>query len=516
MTSINDVEMSKKEPTEEVSLKEAADGDHGEEPAPVISFPSCRFILTIMSFLFMINLYCMRVNLSIAIVAMVNQTYVQENSEGANLTVTEVPCVVEVVNSTEADDEKLQTDGVFQWGTKLQGFILGSFFYGYICTQFFGGVMAQKFGSKKLLFTAMSVNSVLCLATPIATKYAGAPILITIRILQGIFQGISFPCTHGIISKWAPPLERSKMITFAYAGCQLGTVLANPICGVLAFYSWESVFYLFGGLSAVYSIAFYFLIFDDPSLHPRIQQSEKYYIQKALGDKKAKAIPLSMLPWKAIFTSVRVYATMAAHFANNWGFYTMLTCLPIFFSKVLQFDIKSNGAIAALPYLASWVLMVSSGYMADKLISKNTLSTTKVRKLAIIIGLLGPAVFFVLTGYIDCNKTLAVLCIICAVGLSGVSWAGWSVNHLDLAPIYAGTLMGLTNTIATIPGFAGPALASAFTAYGHTRAAWRGVFFVAAAINAFGAIFFCIFGTGEKQQWAVPRERLEEVEKEKA
>lgn len=40
----------------------------------------------------------------------------------------------------------------------------------------------------------------------------------------------------------------------------------------------------------MYSIAFYFLIFDDPSLHPRIQQSEKYYIQKALGDKKAKAV----------------------------------------------------------------------------------------------------------------------------------------------------------------------------------------------------------------------------------
>lgn len=51
---------------------------------------------------------------------------------------------------------------------------------------------------------------------------------------------------------------------------------------------------------------------------------------------------------------------------------------------------------------------------------------------------MGPAIFFVATGYIDCNRALAVFCIISAVGLSGVSWAGWSVNHLDLAPIYAG------------------------------------------------------------------------------
>ena len=45
-----------------------------------------------------------------------------------------------------------------------------------------------------------------------------------------------------------------------------------------------------------------------------------------------------------------------------------------------------NGAIAALPYLASWVCMIVSGYVADLLISRQLLSTTKVRKLAIIIG----------------------------------------------------------------------------------------------------------------------------------
>ncbi|ESO12399.1 hypothetical protein HELRODRAFT_186317 [Helobdella robusta] len=437
-----------------------------------------------MAFLTMINLYCMRVNLNIAIVAMINHTYVEAS---------------------------MQVDGAFNWGIGLQGIILGSFFYGYICTQFFGGLMAQKFGSKRLLLAAVGVNSILCLATPILTKLAGAPMLIIVRILQGIFQGITFPSTHCLISKWAPPLERSKMITFAYAGCQLGTVLANPICGILAFYSWESIFYLFGSLGLAFSVAWFFLIYDDPNLHPRINPSEKEYIQTALGStKKTKPVALKDLPWKSIFTSIRVYATASAHFANNWGFYTMLTCLPLFFSKILKFDIKSNGAIAALPYLACWFFMVSSGFTADLLITKKILSTTKVRKIANVIGLMGPAVFFLGMGYIECNNALAVLCVVVAVGLSGVSWAGWSVNHLDLAPIYAGTLMGLTNTFATVPGFVGPAVASAFTAAGHTRAAWRNVFYVAAAVNAFGSIFFFIFGSGQKQPWAEPKEQVTE------
>ena len=46
-------------------------------------------------------------------------------------------------------------------------------------------------------------------------------------------------------------------------------------------------------------------------------------------------------PWLAILTSPAVWATSAAHFANNWGFYTMLTCLPTYMNDILKFDIKS-------------------------------------------------------------------------------------------------------------------------------------------------------------------------------
>jgi len=35
---------------------------------------------------------------------------------------------------------------------------------------------------------------------------------------------------------------------------------------------------------------------------------------------------------------------------------------------------------------------------------------------------------------------------------------GYSVNHLDIAPKYAGILMGLTNGLANISGFICPAL----------------------------------------------------------
>ena len=37
-------------------------------------------------------------------------------------------------------------------------------------------------------------------------------------IIIFLFQGVTFPAMHAILSKWAPPTERSKLGTFIYAG----------------------------------------------------------------------------------------------------------------------------------------------------------------------------------------------------------------------------------------------------------------------------------------------------------
>ena len=50
-----------------------------------------------------------------------------------------------------------------------------------------------------------------------------------------------------------------------------------------------------------------------------------------------------------------------------------------------------------------------------------------------------------------------------AVGLGGLGLSGFNVNHLDIAPRYAGVLMGITNCAATIPGIVGPQVAKAIT-----------------------------------------------------
>ena len=63
--------------------------------------------------------------------------------------------------------------------------------------------------------------------------------------------------------------------------------------------------------------------------------------------------------------------------------------------------------------------------------------------------------------------------------------------------------MGLTNTLATVPGILGPEVVGALTYHESTRAQWQKVFYIAAAVNGFGAAMFVVFGSGELQDWAV-------------
>lgn len=175
-------------------------------------------------------------------------------------------------------------------------------------------------------------TSVLTLFSPLAAR-AGVGWLIALRVLMGLAEGVTFPCMHEIWSKWAPPMERSRMASIPYAGTFVGMVIAMSTCGILAEnLGWESVFYVFGVIGMLWYISWVILIRESPEKDPHITDQEKYYIMSSL--KRSESQPQQRnVPWKAIFTSSAVWAIAASHFAENWGVYTMLTQLPTFLKR---------------------------------------------------------------------------------------------------------------------------------------------------------------------------------------
>ena len=364
--------------------------------------------------------------------------------------------------------------------------------------------MAERIGGKILFGVGILVDAAMSLLTPVAAR-CSVYLLIATRVIEGMGEGLTFPSMHALLAKWIPPMERSRAVTFVYSGLDFGNVAGSLISGVLCDHGfaggWPSVFYVFGATGCLWSFAWFLLCHSSPSTHPRISVSERQYIEKSMESCEPSVKPPT--PWIKIATSLPVWACATAQFAVDWGFYTMMTCLPMYMRDVLQFDVTQNGILSALPFIATWLLTIAGGHLADWLRASHRMQTTTVRKLFCAVGLLIAGTFLIAVGFLGCNRILIVSAIVLSVGSLGLSWTGFAVNHLDLAPAYAGTVMGLTSTLATVPGFLGPEVVGILTYHVSTRAQWQKVFYIAAAINGFGAAMFVVFGSGEIQEWAV-------------
>ncbi|KAJ8284991.1 hypothetical protein COCON_G00038410 [Conger conger] len=462
------------------------------EKAP--AWCSSRYGLALLSCYGFFVAYALRVNLSVAMVDML------KTNETGNASCSLCP------RQGALPLKHNHTASTYDWDKDTQGWILGSFFYGYILTQIPGGYLARKYGAKWLFGLGILGTALFTLVTPVAADL-GAGYLIAVRVLEGVGEGVTFPAMHAMWATWAPPMERSRLLTMSYAGAQLGTVFALPLSGVICFYlDWTYVFYIFGVVGLVWFVLWTFLVSSTPETHKRISEAEKQYITSSL---KSELSPTtSHIPWASIFSSSAVWAIVVAHFSYNWTFYTLLTLLPTYMNKILGFSIKENGMLSALPYLGCWLFALLGGQLADWLRERWFIPTVTVRKAFSIAGMVGPALFLVAAGYTGCDYVMAVAFLTVSSALGGLSSSGFGIGHLDIAPSYAGILLGISNTFATVPGMVGPVIGSALT-HSNTIEEWRVVFYISAGINVFGATVFTVFGKGTVQSWAVSNAYLD-------
>ncbi|MFH4980168.1 hypothetical protein AB6A40_006877 [Gnathostoma spinigerum] len=293
----------------------------------------------------------------------------------------------------------------------------------------------------------------------------------------------------------------------------MGIFVTMPLSGLMCVYGfaggWPSIFYLLGTAGIIFTVIWYFTAFDSPHVHPRISREEFVYIRSSMEENVEKRTRKEVaIPWIPMITSIPVWAIFIGHFCGDFGAYMMMTNLPLFMNDVLGFDQARMGLFAGIPYLLYAVVINLGGIAADKLRKSETLSTTGVRRLAMILGLGSQAVFLVACAYCQCGQeNLVVTFLTLGIGLSGVQFAGYCVNYIDVAPHFAGTLVGIGNMLGGVAGIICPLLVGWLVKEG-TREEWKIVFWITGVVLILGAMIFSIFCDGKVQSWA----RIEKAE----
>ncbi|XP_003269952.1 vesicular glutamate transporter 3 isoform X2 [Nomascus leucogenys] len=428
------------EEEDNIELNEEGRPVQTSRPSPPLCDCRCcglpkRYIIAIMSGLGFCISFGIRCNLGVAIVEMVNNSTVYVNGK-----------------------PEIQT-AQFNWDPETVGLIHGSFFWGYIMTQIPGGFISNKFAANRVFGAAIFLTSTLNMFIPSAARVHYGCVM-CVRILQGLVEGVTYPACHGMWSKWAPPLERSRLATTSFCGSYAGAVVAMPLAGVLVQYiGWSSVFYIYGMFGIIWYMFWLLQAYECPAAHPTISNEEKTYIETSIGE-GANMVSLSV------------------------------------------------GLLSAVPHMVMTIVVPIGGQLADYLRSRQILTTTAVRKIMNCGGFGMEATLLLVVGFSH-TKGVAISFLVLAVGFSGFAISGFNVNHLDIAPRYASILMGISNGVGTLSGMVCPLIVGAMTRH-KTREEWQNVFLIAALVHYSGVIFYGVFASGEKQEWADPENLSEE------
>jgi ACS family sodium-dependent inorganic phosphate cotransporter len=375
------------------------------------------------------------------------------------------------------------------WSLGTQGTVLSSFFVGYLLLQIVGGRLADRFGGKVVLGAGVLLWSLFTILTPPAA-WMGFTVLLLVRVGMGMGEAVTFPSIYSLFSKWVPLSERSRSVGLVNSGIPFGTVFALVVTPIIVQkMGWEWAFYLFGAVGVLWFLFWQLSVTARPQEHAAVSASELAVIEETNAFVENADTP----KLTAFLKSGAVWAIIVAHFCNNWSLYVLLSWLPTFVNKGLGVDYASVGWVTMIPHIASFIFLNIAGNVADWLI-RSGIEVGRVRRIMQTIGFGSIATALAFVGEVE-TAWMAIAIMTAGNALGAFVVGGFVVNHMDIAPRHAGTLMGITNTAGTIPGIIGVAVSGYIL---EMTGSWALVFQVASGITLVGLVAFLVFSSGRK------------------
>ncbi|OVA00240.1 Major facilitator superfamily [Macleaya cordata] len=418
-------------------------------------------------------------------------------------------CYIERVGFSIAYTVAADAAGVDQ---STKGIILSTFYYGYACSQVPGGWAAQRIGGRRVLLLSFILWSLTCALVSLDPNRG--TILVLARLLVGVAQGFIFPSIHTVLAQWVPPHERSRSVSLTTSGMYLGAAAGMLVLpSLVKFKGPQSVFLAEAALGGLWSVLWFKYASDPPrSEHPKATAAGfgetilpiRAGLQKMKVENGGSAVHVTKIPWKKIMLSLPVWAIVVNNFTFHYALYVLMNWLPTYFEQGLQLSLQEMGSSKMLPYLNMFIFSNIGGVVADHLITRRILSVTKTRKFLNTMGFI-VAAFALMALPKFRTSGGAVFCSSVSLGFLALGRAGFAVNHMDVAPRYAGVVMGISNTAGTLAGIVGVGLTgqlleAAKSAHSDLSSpeSWTSVFFIPGYLCIFSSIVFLIFSTGER------------------
>ena len=317
----------------------------------------------------------------------------------------------------------------------LKGTILSAFYWGYGLSQIPGGWAAHRFGGDVTLTFSFFLWSIASILTPgDATNFRA---IITARVCVGIAQGFVIPAIHTVLSRWIPPTERARAVSLTTSGMYLGSATAMEILPSVAS-KFGAAFLL--RLVGLLGLAWLFFWRITLSRVKGAKQMQAMPVATAASGLKSGKQRTGPTPWHRMARHPAVWAIVINNFTFHYAFYVVMNWLPTYFDKVLHINLANLGLIKTLPYITMFAASNAGGWVGDYLINVGRRSVAGGRKAVNTAGFwAAAAALMLMPGATSIGSGIMYTTI--ALGACGFARGGFSVNHMDIAPKYAGLVM---------------------------------------------------------------------------
>jgi AAHS family 4-hydroxybenzoate transporter-like MFS transporter len=249
---------------------------------------------------------------------------------------------------------------------------------GLLCGSLLFGLLADRYGRRKMVILCTLLYSAMTLATALATSLT--PLLV-LRFLTGVGVGGAIPNLIALMVEYSPRRNRSFMATFIQCGIAIGSATVGlAVAPLLPHFGWQSAFYI-GGIVPLLLVPVFLLALPESVRFLVMKKRPTAVIAAALAKldpqfRDARDVEFvaperqrTGLPLKHLFTEGRAVLTLLlwlSFFLNTAVILSLVPWLPTLLTTI-QFPAVKAAQITAMYSLGGLCGAVIFGWLIDRL-----------------------------------------------------------------------------------------------------------------------------------------------------
>jgi ACS family glucarate transporter-like MFS transporter len=368
----------------------------------------------------------------------------------------------------------------------MMGQLFSAFLLGYALCQYPAGLLADRFGPRRVLGFALFGWGICTVLTAMVKNLIlfswlrVFPTLLAIRFLLGVFESPTYPGAGRTISRWVGPTGRAQANAIVIAGISIGSALTPPLMAHLATaWGWQMALLLIAGPAFALAIVWLIYARDEPAEQTRLAPA---------GPRGAGKRVLTWLKIggsaRQLLTNKNLWVLTSSYALQGYISYIFVFWFFLYLVEVRHFDMLEGSWLATMPWLLALVTTPVGGVISDLLVRR--LGYPWGRRLWPMLAMQLAAVLLFVGARAERPYFAVALLTLCQGLVMSVEGAFWA-SMIEVAPEHAGAGGGILNMGGNLGGFLSPTVTPLVAA----SFGWVPALDIGAGLSVLGAFLWC-------------------------